>query len=62
VRGLLGDATSGRYEVDEERMAVLRPVIEMIGVESCTLYRARRTLEKAVVSACCGEDWIGCES
>jgi hypothetical protein len=59
---LLEDATRDRYEVDEEPMADLRRILQMIGAEGCTLYRARRILEKAGVLACCGEDWIGCES
>jgi site-specific DNA recombinase len=34
------------YEVDEERMEVVRGIVRMIGIESSTLYAVKRTLEQ----------------
>jgi site-specific DNA recombinase len=37
------------YEIDEERMAVVRRVFRMVGAEGATLYAARRALEASGV-------------
>jgi site-specific DNA recombinase len=56
--GFRYNATRDGYEVDEERMAVVRRIIRMIGVEGCTLHAVKRTLEReGVPTPNCGRFW-----
>jgi len=44
--GFTYNAAREGYEVDEERMAIVRRIVRMIGAEGRTLYAVKRTLEK----------------
>jgi site-specific DNA recombinase len=44
--GFKYNAARDNYEVDEERMAIVRRAVRMIGAEGRTLYAVKRTLER----------------
>lgn len=58
--GFRYNAARDGYEVDEEKMAVVRRIFRMIGAESRTLYGAKRALEReGVPTANGGRFWAG---
>ena len=44
--GFKYNAARDGYEVDEERMAIVRRIVRMIGAEGATLYAVKRTIER----------------
>ena len=58
--GFRYNADRDGYEVDEERMAVVRRIFHMIGVEGQTLFAVKKALEKeGVPTPNGGKFWVG---